>query len=67
MVRTLVSRASHIGVARLCVLAELHEAVVDRLLLGDVGAQQPGHGLRQARPSRSSSSSAAGGPQVPAA
>ena len=64
--RTVVPRSSHIGVARLCVLAEAHEAPMDRLLLRRRRSRSA-HGRRHARPSRSSSSSAAGGPQVPAA
>ena len=47
-------------------LAEAHEPPMDRLLLA--GAPHAvGHGRRHARPSRSSSSSAAGGPHEPAA
>ena len=63
---------AHARVARLpqrrgqaLVLAEAHEPPMDGLLLGDDVGRPLGHGLRQARPSRSSSSSAAGGPQRP--
>ena len=66
MVRTLVSRASQTGVARLSCSPKRMEPPMDGLLFVDDWAGPPVMACATPGPSRSSSSSAAGGPQVPA-